>query len=569
MSDTQHPNYRLQDLQRRWEQDPSSRVYQQLADEYRKAGQLVEAAVVLEDGLGRRPNDIAGRVALGRCRLELGQVPEAVEVLQNVITRDAAHHVANKLLLDAYLKAGDLIQARERLTIYRLINDGDPEIEELGRRLQQLENSSVGPPADDLPSSTTAPPAARSDAEVAVSEAEPSGLESLAAGSLAADPEDEDVVAGVAAPVVKESSQAVVTNRPQEFLKMPNHAPDPKVNDVFDFGHQAPPTDSFASLWADLEKIVPSIAAEAGPSDVTDLEIETAENIVTTSAAPQDAASAAESGAPVPSLSEEPFGDLVSSPLAPPGDSEQGDVWQHLAQSLPVAEEPGRGPDDGASAGEGVQAAAEPEAADPDTETVSLRSEAEPAAMPTAAEPGMAEDHAEDFLNAPTMPIPPSPALAEPPASVDDVDDAAVTEESSADHIEELVARHGDASGGVDVAEDAAGDSIEELGVEASSADEDAAPTVTLGSLYLKQGHREEAAGIFEEILRKEPGHQAALAGLNLARKPESSGLSAMDLLADRSLSGTIPAAVTAQKILVLNNYLQHLKARSKENHVH
>jgi hypothetical protein len=105
--------------------------------------------------------------------------------------------------------------------------------------------------------------------------------------------------------------------------------------------------------------------------------------------------------------------------------------------------------------------------------------------------------------------------------------------------------------------------------VEVATAEEDAPPTVTLGSLYLKQGHHEEAARIFEEILRKEPGHQAALAGLNLARKPDSSGLSAMDLLADPAVVGSAPTEVTTQKILVLTNYLQHLKARSKESHVH
>ena len=77
------------------------------------------------------------------------------------------------------------------------------------------------------------------------------------------------------------------------------------------------------------------------------------------------------------------------------------------------------------------------------------------------------------------------------------------------------------------------------------------------------------AARIFEKILRRSPGNQAALAGLNLARKSEMSSLSAMDLLADQSLSGDIPADVHAKKILVLSNYLQHLKAHRRESHVH
>ena len=39
-------------------------------------------------------------------------------------------------------------------------------------------------------------------------------------------------------------------------------------------------------------------------------------------------------------------------------------------------------------------------------------------------------------------------------------------------------------------------------------------PTVTLGELYLAQGHRREAAEIFEQILRADPGNRRAREGL-------------------------------------------------------
>ena len=43
-------------------------------------------------------------------------------------------------------------------------------------------------------------------------------------------------------------------------------------------------------------------------------------------------------------------------------------------------------------------------------------------------------------------------------------------------------------------------------------------PTVTLGELYLAQGHRREAAEIFEQILRADPGNRRAREGLESLR---------------------------------------------------
>ncbi len=44
-------------------------------------------------------------------------------------------------------------------------------------------------------------------------------------------------------------------------------------------------------------------------------------------------------------------------------------------------------------------------------------------------------------------------------------------------------------------------------------------PTVTLGELYLAQGHRREAAEIFEQILRGDPGNRRAREGLEGLRR--------------------------------------------------
>ena len=47
--------------------------------------------------------------------------------------------------------------------------------------------------------------------------------------------------------------------------------------------------------------------------------------------------------------------------------------------------------------------------------------------------------------------------------------------------------------------------------------------TVTLGELYLKQGHFDEAQQTFGEVLEREPDNRAALVGLDAARSAQSS----------------------------------------------
>jgi hypothetical protein len=59
-------------------------------------------------------------------------------VLAEVVAQDPTHMVANKLLVEARLRCGDAAGARERLDLYRLLNDGDPEIAGLAERLAAL-----------------------------------------------------------------------------------------------------------------------------------------------------------------------------------------------------------------------------------------------------------------------------------------------------------------------------------------------------------------------------------------------------------------------------------------------
>ena len=76
----------LAELRRRWEDDPGSRLFLQLAEEYRRVGRREEAMEVLRRGLEAHPQQVSGLVSLGRLHLEMGQPKEAAEALERAVT---------------------------------------------------------------------------------------------------------------------------------------------------------------------------------------------------------------------------------------------------------------------------------------------------------------------------------------------------------------------------------------------------------------------------------------------------------------------------------------------------
>src|ERR1044072_9731832 len=106
MVDPTPSDYNLTYLRERWERDRSSRIFLQLAEEYRRRGLRAEALEVLETGLGFHPGYLAAQVALGRCRLEAGQPEAAVKVLERVLTQDPTQAEATRPLAESFLQLG-------------------------------------------------------------------------------------------------------------------------------------------------------------------------------------------------------------------------------------------------------------------------------------------------------------------------------------------------------------------------------------------------------------------------------------------------------------------------------
>lgn len=155
-------------LRSRWETERTPQLSLHLAEAYRRAGRREEAVEVLTEALRTHPEHVAAQVAMGRYRLDLDQPGEAVRMLEAVVSKDPTHLVANKLLVEGYLRLEETKKARDRLDLYALLNTTDPDIEDLERRVASAPR--VPPPA-------TAEPVA--PAVVAPPEIEP---EEVAAG---------------------------------------------------------------------------------------------------------------------------------------------------------------------------------------------------------------------------------------------------------------------------------------------------------------------------------------------------------------------------------------------------
>jgi tetratricopeptide (TPR) repeat protein len=105
---------RIEELRRRLERDPGSRLFAQLAEELRKAGELAEAIRIARAGLALHPAYPSARLTLGRALLDSGDATSARAELDSA-ARDAPDNIqASRYLAQAREQLGDLKGAAEQ-----------------------------------------------------------------------------------------------------------------------------------------------------------------------------------------------------------------------------------------------------------------------------------------------------------------------------------------------------------------------------------------------------------------------------------------------------------------------
>ncbi len=94
-------NARINDLRSRLEREPASRLFAQLAEELRKAGELDEAIRVARDGLTRHTSYPSARMTLARALFDLGDARAARVELEAVVASAPDNILAVRLLGEA------------------------------------------------------------------------------------------------------------------------------------------------------------------------------------------------------------------------------------------------------------------------------------------------------------------------------------------------------------------------------------------------------------------------------------------------------------------------------------
>jgi tetratricopeptide (TPR) repeat protein len=120
---------RIDDLRRRLERDPGSRLFAQLAEEYRKAGSHADAIRVARTGLAQHPSYPSARLTLGRALLESGDPGGARAELETVLREAPDNILASRFLGQALEALGELEPALAQLQKTLKMAPGDRQLE--------------------------------------------------------------------------------------------------------------------------------------------------------------------------------------------------------------------------------------------------------------------------------------------------------------------------------------------------------------------------------------------------------------------------------------------------------
>ena len=96
---------------KKYQDDPTSRVFAPLAEAYRKAGLVDEAIEIAREGLRIHPSFVGGRVALARALFEKKQYSQVIDELSQVVQDVPDNLVAQRLLGESCLMLGRVAEA--------------------------------------------------------------------------------------------------------------------------------------------------------------------------------------------------------------------------------------------------------------------------------------------------------------------------------------------------------------------------------------------------------------------------------------------------------------------------
>jgi tetratricopeptide (TPR) repeat protein len=118
----------IEKLLRKLEKEPTSLLFLQLADEYRKEKMYEDALQVCWEGLRRHPNYWSARVTVGRIYREMGENDKSAEELEKVVKAVPDNLMANRILADIYMEQQRFGDALKRYRLVQMITPADQDV---------------------------------------------------------------------------------------------------------------------------------------------------------------------------------------------------------------------------------------------------------------------------------------------------------------------------------------------------------------------------------------------------------------------------------------------------------
>jgi len=149
-------NTRIEELRKRLDKEPGSRLFAQLAEELRKGGELEEAIRVARSGLESHPSYTSARMTLGRALLDTGDLAHARLEFETVLRAAPDNILAGRFLGECLEGLGDLGAALQQYrSTLRLVPGGDRAVE---ARIRTVEERLGSPTSPAPPPAAPAPP---------------------------------------------------------------------------------------------------------------------------------------------------------------------------------------------------------------------------------------------------------------------------------------------------------------------------------------------------------------------------------------------------------------------------
>jgi tetratricopeptide (TPR) repeat protein len=160
-------------LESRWRENPSGLTFAPLAEAYRKQKDPQRALEILLPGLEKHPDYIPANIVLGRCHLDLNDLPAAELAFTHVLGLDGENVIALKALADITERLTRYDEAERWLETLLAVDRSNDEARAQLDRVHDLQRQQAEPSAAVPGASEVAEPPAEAGASARVALEEP------------------------------------------------------------------------------------------------------------------------------------------------------------------------------------------------------------------------------------------------------------------------------------------------------------------------------------------------------------------------------------------------------------